>query len=95
MFARNKQNIILTAAPSDAYYPLAGRAIQIYDVGRRPTSLTIMPSDIVFDGCAVIAFIALEPGGLLLFLSQKSNQKARKKNNLPMRFNRTLCLDPE
>ena len=38
-----------------------------------------MPSDIVFDGCAVIAFIALEPGGLLLFLSQKSNQKARKK----------------
>jgi hypothetical protein len=34
---------------------------------------------LIIGSCAASSFIALEPGGLLLFLSQKSNQKARKK----------------
>ena len=39
--------------------------------------------------------LALEPGGLILFLSKKSIQKTRKKNNLRVHFNLAQCLDPD
>ena len=46
-------------------------------------------------GYTKFIFIALEPGGLILFLSKKSIQKTRKKNNLRVYFNLAQCLDPD
>ena len=46
---------------------------------------------LIIGSCAASSFIALEPGGLSASCGTKSSQK----NNLPVRFNLTSCLDPE